>query len=279
MLAPATPQDDSRASGGRFISVHGIDGVGKSTLALSLHDELERRGIPTVNYDEYGEKLDNPFRAGKKAVVENGTLDEQFSHFLGSTQFHADQIRSLMNEGFTVVKSRHLDDVIAHYAHLGFAEGAEIAGKTDITDSDFKIMLTTSEEERISRVLARGNPTKNDLEPKTPGSRHQVIEDIFKERISSLEGEGRGIIIDNTDKAPEEITKRVLRELDLVFPDLRGRGGEEIAFDSRRYVRTHTEAIRRRIADATGPIMMEIGGKPFGDHHASRVLTGYHPNA
>lgn len=48
------------------------------------------------------------------------------------------------------------------------------------------------------------------------------------------------------------------------------------AFSCERYLEAQMHAFGARIAD--GPNVVEFGGKPFGDHHASRVLPGYEPD-
>lgn len=49
------------------------------------------------------------------------------------------------------------------------------------------------------------------------------------------------------------------------------------AFDSDHYFVEQMEAFRERIP-REGAAIIEFGGKPFGDYHASRVLPGYEPD-
>ncbi len=54
---------------------------------------------------------------------------------------------------------------------------------------------------------------------------------------------------------------------------------ERRAFDTSQYVTAQVERVRQKIAQyGSGPVYLEFGGKPFGDHHAARVLPGYHPD-
>ncbi len=49
----------------------------------------------------------------------------------------------------------------------------------------------------------------------------------------------------------------------------------ETGFDSHKYLDAQIQHIHDRMAAFDGPTIMEFGGKPFGDHHAERVLPGY----
>ena len=50
----------------------------------------------------------------------------------------------------------------------------------------------------------------------------------------------------------------------------------EIGFDNNLYVQKQTEKIRERIAQFSGKLYLEFGGKLFDDYHAARVLPGFH---
>lgn len=53
----------------------------------------------------------------------------------------------------------------------------------------------------------------------------------------------------------------------------------EIGFDNKAYLQAQLEAFNDKIKSMPGaPLLVEFGGKPFGDHHASRVFPGYDPD-
>ncbi len=52
----------------------------------------------------------------------------------------------------------------------------------------------------------------------------------------------------------------------------------ETGFDNERYLAEQTAAILRRVADSSGKLYLEFGGKLIFDYHAARVLPGYDPN-
>jgi uncharacterized protein (UPF0371 family) len=50
-------------------------------------------------------------------------------------------------------------------------------------------------------------------------------------------------------------------------------------FDNDKYIRIQSEHIKERIAQFKGKLYLELGGKLFDDHHASRVLPGFKPDS
>ncbi|MBP5258270.1 MAG: DUF1846 domain-containing protein [Prevotella sp.] len=53
----------------------------------------------------------------------------------------------------------------------------------------------------------------------------------------------------------------------------------KIGFDNEKYLRIQSEHIKERIAQFDGKLYLELGGKLFDDHHASRVLPGFKPDS
>ena len=54
---------------------------------------------------------------------------------------------------------------------------------------------------------------------------------------------------------------------------------EELGFDNEKYLEMQSEHIRSRINQFGGKLYLEFGGKLVDDHHASRVLPGFHPDS
>ena len=50
-------------------------------------------------------------------------------------------------------------------------------------------------------------------------------------------------------------------------------------FDNDKYLKIQSEHIRERIANFGNKLYLELGGKLFDDHHASRVLPGFQPDS
>ena len=52
-----------------------------------------------------------------------------------------------------------------------------------------------------------------------------------------------------------------------------------IGFDNEKYQKIQSEHIKERISQFDGKLYLELGGKLFDDHHASRVLSGFMPDS
>ena len=52
-----------------------------------------------------------------------------------------------------------------------------------------------------------------------------------------------------------------------------------IGFDNEKYLKIQSEHIKERIAQFGDKLYLELGGKLFDDHHASRVLPGFQPDS
>ena len=52
-----------------------------------------------------------------------------------------------------------------------------------------------------------------------------------------------------------------------------------IGFDNEKYQNIQSEHIKERISQFDGKLYLELGGKLFDDHHASRVLPGFQPDS
>ena len=53
----------------------------------------------------------------------------------------------------------------------------------------------------------------------------------------------------------------------------------KIGFDNDKYVKIQSQRIGERIDQFGNKLYLELGGKLFDDHHASRVLPGFHPDS
>ena len=53
----------------------------------------------------------------------------------------------------------------------------------------------------------------------------------------------------------------------------------KIGFDNEKYQTIQSEHIKERISKFDGKLYLELGGKLFDDHHASRVLPGFMPDS
>jgi thymidylate kinase len=199
---------------GRLITVHGIDGTGKTTTTERVSTELQNRGHKAVNYDTFKSGRRNPFSEKKDRADKFGTPEERLVAYLESTMFHSDQINELLDAGFDVVKSRYLDDVLAHHSHLGVSEEviAENLKKFPIAQPDLKVILTLDEAKRRERIGERGILDERDEEHKIEGSRLRYFEDYLKSAAEKA-APGTVLSLDSGTLNLDEVVEKIMTHL------------------------------------------------------------------
>lgn len=167
---------------GKFISIHGIDGTGKTSTAAAVTNHLVTAGIPSINYDVYKNGIKNPHSDKKKEADQMGTLEDRLAVYLESMMYHSDAIETLLEQGFYVVKSRYLDDICVHFRHLGISQEImeEFMKKFPMVQPDLKVILQLTETKRRQRINStREILDANDLDEKTVDSRAHFFEDYL----------------------------------------------------------------------------------------------------
>ena len=204
---------------GSFITVHGIDGTGKSTTVSKLATSLAALGVATINYDVYETEHTNPFSPAKKGVLAATTPEAQFAYYLGSTLYHSQTISRLVAQGACVVKTRYLDDVLAHHAQLGVANVRKIATLFPIKLPDLMVVLTLPEAVRRARIRVRGELDAKDKEVRQEGSRLDFFEHFLLESAGLLSSSKRSLVIDTSATPPEQVAQIIvarMQEIGLV---------------------------------------------------------------
>lgn len=201
---------------GKFISIHGVDGTGKTTTSSKTHDLLIAQGQKSINYDTYKEADVNPFSEKKKDADKNGSLEDRIVAYLESTMYHSKKIDALLNDGYHVVKSRYVDDVLAHFAHLGISEERlnEFKEKFPIVQPDLKVILTLDEEVRRQRIDKRGILDERDIEIKKEGSRLLFFEDFLKKSAEKASKDSI-LYIDTGSIDSDTVAKKIVDHLKL----------------------------------------------------------------
>lgn len=161
-----------------FISIHGIDGTGKSTAVLRTAERLRSKGIDAVNFAEALES-NTPFH-DILLSKEHGKQARLYKS-LGTKSIQSIQIAAAIERGLTVIKDRWVIDVLAANSY----EGAVIPdGDLGITKPDLSVILVCLERERQRRIQQRGNPTQEDLVQKALHTRAGYFEEYLLDNIA-----------------------------------------------------------------------------------------------
>lgn len=101
---------------GRLITIEGLDGAGKSTLAKALASELERRGMRVALLREPGGvTLSERIRElVKDATLEVGARAEALLYAAARAELVQERVAPLLDEGALVLLDRFVDSSLAY---------------------------------------------------------------------------------------------------------------------------------------------------------------------
>jgi dTMP kinase len=159
----------------KLIVFEGIDGVGKTTIALKLKRVLKDRGIPVVFYEDY--ELKHPNFSPLKPLVKKIPITGSHLFYLASSIYKSQEIKKLLKK-YWVICDRYFYSTNANHK----ARGSTLKTETlsDLLKPDYVFLLTVNEKIRQKRVQQKLYITKSDLIPKKIGSLPYRMENLLK---------------------------------------------------------------------------------------------------
>lgn len=201
----------SEPGAGRFITVEGGDGAGKSTQVAKLCDSLRRAGIDVLATREPGgtaaaEEIRRLLVAG--AETRWTPMTEALLHFAARREHLEGAIWPALAAGRWVVSDRFADSTTA-YQGVGQGLGVEaVAAIYRVAVGDFApdltVILDLPAEEGLARAGARGGG--DDRYEGMPLDVHRRLREAFFD-IARREP-GRCVVVDAT-AAPAAVTARI----------------------------------------------------------------------
>ena len=158
------PPTENEASG-LFITLEGVDGVGKSTQAVLLKNRLRRAGFPVLLLAEPGSTiLGNRLRRLLKYFRYGMNAQAELHLFLAArTQLVQERVIPALKQGMIVICDRYCDSTVAYQ---GYGRGIpidQIQWMNDIATikvlPDLTILLDMPPEQSLKRrifVASRG---------------------------------------------------------------------------------------------------------------------------
>jgi dTMP kinase len=200
---------------GRFITLEGGEGVGKTTQLHALAEALRARGIEVVTTREPGGS--EGAEAIRRLLLEGGedrwSAPAEALLFAAARTDHLDKlVRPALLAGKWVISDRFIDSSLAYQGGaggLGIAEVRSInAFGIGNTFPDRTLLLLHSEG--AERAMARDGDRADRIGGR-PGTYHQAVEASFR-AIAAAEP-NRVRLVDAAG-SPEEVTARLLAALE-----------------------------------------------------------------
>ncbi len=179
---------------GKFITLEGLSGVGKTTIAR----KLAQASVKNV----YVKTPSELFRKSREEV-DGGKYSTQarFFYYLAGLVRSSDEINDIVKTGLNVICDRYIWTTVCWHETIGFPGYKYVP---EILTPDYEILITCPTEERHHRLFSRDEFTINDSDELRNG-----IEEIFFEKLQSR----HKVLIENTgdvDLVVEKIRKEYL---------------------------------------------------------------------
>jgi dTMP kinase len=163
---------------GRFITLEGGEGAGKTTQVRLLADALACRGLPVLRTREPGGA---PGAERLRALLLHGATDwsapaETLLHFAARAEHVEKTIRPALAAGMWVVCDRFADSTMAYQ---GYGQGADRGLIAELTrllglQPDLTLVLDVSGPVALARLLRRG----------AGADRYERLDGLFHARVN-----------------------------------------------------------------------------------------------
>jgi dTMP kinase len=205
---------------GRLITIEGLDGAGKSTLAAALVGELSRRGLPVRRLHEPGGvEVSERIRAlVKDPALEVLPRTEALLYAAARAQLVEECLAPLLRDGALVLLDRFLDSSLA-YQGAGRALGIEQVRAINLfatatVQPDRTLLL------RISPAVARARQRERALEPdRLEREGEQFFATIADAYDELARAEPQRIRVIDASRAPERVLGEALGAISDLLPD------------------------------------------------------------
>lgn len=177
-----------------FITIEGIDGAGKSTIASMLAERIGAAHIKTP---------DARFSDDRQRIDTQGTIEEKYEFYISSLEKHQTEIRSLLKEK-PIVCDRYIHSTIAYQWPTEEEPPNDIKSLfPKLTWPDLSVLLTVSKKVSRERISQREKETGIIT---TTDHNLPLLEKAHQRFISMPDL----IQIDTSEKTPEQVCNLIL---------------------------------------------------------------------
>ncbi|MFJ8863898.1 dTMP kinase [Streptomyces sp. NPDC102451] len=192
------------AGRGRFITLDGPSGVGKSTTVQALHDELTARGIPVR-------------RTVEPTTSELGRfIRAHFSHIRGHAlaclvaadryEHVEHEIEPRLRAGETVVTDRYLASTLVMQQLDGVPLAFLLALNAHVLMPDLAVILTAEPGLIAERIASRGPHNRFHRDPTAPGREVVLYEQTARTLMTA---DVKVLVVDTGEATPTEVAATI----------------------------------------------------------------------
>ncbi|MGD6750355.1 dTMP kinase [Streptomyces sp. BH105] len=189
---------------GTFVTIDGPSGIGKSSTAGALRQELVDRGIPVWTTTEPSTSELGDFTRSKADAIRGHALAclvtaNRYEHI-------ETEIRPALHAGDTVVCDRYLASTLVLQQLDGVPADFILAINNDILLPDLAVILTAAPGLIAARIAERGVRHRFHLDPTAPAK--EV--DLYAAAARTLLDKGvRVRLLDTSNATPSEVASRI----------------------------------------------------------------------
>ena len=204
---------------GRFISLEGGEGVGKSTQVKALAAALRERGLEVIETREPG---GSPGAEAIRKLLLDGPEDEWTAEteallFAAARTDHvAKRIEPALARGQWVLSDRFIDSSLAYQGGAGGLGIDRVRAINELgrggTLPDRTLVLVT--EAGAGRARARDGANADRIGGRDDGY-HAAVDEAFRELVDA---EPQRVRLVDASGTPDKVTKRLLAELADLLP-------------------------------------------------------------
>lgn len=194
-----------------YITIHGPDGSGKTTVGRRVVDLLHAHGREAVFFDDWRKEAawQNPFsdKELRRQFAENGTAFSVLQ--LAKVALDSAKISELTDAGIVVIKDRGILDVRADLQYR--KQKAAYCQGPYVREPDLAVYLAVSEVARQSRLEVKQDIRPEDFQPNVPGTRLHAIATSVLAAVTDMKERGR--IIQTDELSVDQVVKQVYTEV------------------------------------------------------------------
>lgn len=181
---------------GLFITIDGVDGVGKTTTCALLAQRLNAASFKSPS---------EPFLSTRYMVDSNVEPLTRYFFFRAATQNDSKKIEQILHSGTSVVCDRYIYSTYAYHATMNPVID-KIFEKTELAEPDLSILLTAPSGVRKNRLAQRKAANQEYDRLLENNSAYQDAVQVFFQNLNMFE-------VDTEQNTPKQVVDIIVQKV------------------------------------------------------------------